>query len=132
MARGTYKSGKEGRVLLVGGSDVDLEITQWTRDEEADMDRFATSKTNGQKTSESGNAGSTGTVEGKLVDEAGFDIRLLLAVGTKVTLKLGFTSSRGLSQPANIKKIAYGVNADNGEMQTFSFDWDSTDAATPY
>lgn len=129
--RGTYQSGKNGVVILASGS-VELEITSWTRDEEAQSDRFATSKTNGQLTSEPGNNGSTGTIEGKLVDEAGFDIRVLLAVGQKLTAKLGFTDARGLNQPLMIKKINFGVNVDSGEMQTFSMDWESTDAATAY
>lgn len=130
--RGTYTSGKEGQVELVGSPNIEIEITEWTRDEEADTDRFSTSKTNGEKTSEPGNKGSVGTVNGKLVTEAGFDIRVLMTVGTKVTLRLGHTASRGLSQPACVKKINYGVNADTGEMQIFSMDWESTDAATPY
>lgn len=132
MAHGTYTSGKEGKVYLVGSPDIDIEITEWTRDEEADTDRFSTSKTDGEKTSEPGNKGAIGTVNGKLVTESGFDVRLLIAVGTKITLKLGHTSSRGLSQPACVKKISYGVNADTGEMQVFSLDWESTGAATPY
>lgn len=132
MAKGTYQSGKEGKVLISSGGDTDIEITNWTRDEEVQEDRFATSKSEGQLTSEPGNVGSTGTVEGKLVDESGFDIRLLLTVGQKVNLKLGFTNARGITQPALIKKISYGVNVSSGEMQTFSFDWASRGAGVPY
>lgn len=132
MAHGTYTSGKEGKVYIAGGSDVELEITEWERTGESQTDRFATSKTDGELISEPGNKGSTGSVQGKLVTESGVDVRLLLVEGQKVNLKLGYTSTRGINQPACIKNLKYGVNVNSGEMQTFSFDWESTGAGVPY
>lgn len=132
MARGTYTCGNQGTIIQVTGGNVEIEIMQWDRTEETDTDRFSTNKTAGQKTSEPGNAGSTGTIQGKLVEESGFDHRLLFMVGAKITCKLGYTASKGITQPMTVKSFQVGVNADTGEMETYTINWESTDAGVPY
>lgn len=124
MAAGPVQSGRHGKVSKAGTPDVSIEITKWTRTGEVDTDRYATSETNGFKVSQPGNKLASGTVEGKRRTDAS-KIEAVLQEGDQVTLKLGFNSSSGISQPATIKNLVFEVDVDGGQMQTFSFNWES-------
>lgn len=121
---GPVQSGRYGKVYKAGTPDVEIEITKWSRQGEVDTDVYATSLTDGDKVSNPGNKSATGTVEGKRRTDSG-KIEAILQEGDQVTLKLGFNSSSGISQPATIKNLQYEVDVDGGAMQTFSFNWES-------
>lgn len=131
MPFGPTQSGKDGKVYLVGTPDKELEITKWNRTGEVDTDRFATSMSDGHKQSQPGNRSATGTVEGKRRTDAD-KIEALLEEGDQVNLKLGFTATTGINQPATIKNLQFEVDVDGGGMESFSFNWESNGASSNY
>jgi hypothetical protein len=131
MAFGPTQSGRLGKVYKAGSPDTEIEITKWSRQGEVDTDRFATSMSDGHKQSQPGNKAATGTVEGRRRTDGG-KIEAILAEGDQVTLKLGFTSTNGISQPCTIKSLSFEVDADSGAMQSFSFTWESNGASSAY
>lgn len=128
---GPVQSGRYGSVSVVGTPDTAVEITKWNRQGEVDTDRYATSFTDGNKVSEPGNYMASGTVEGKRRTDSG-KIEAILQEGSKVTLKLGFNSTTGITQPATIKNLKFEVDVDGGGMQGYTFDWESNGPSVYY
>lgn len=131
MAAGPVQSGRHGKCYKSGTPDVEIEITKWTRQGEAQTDVYATSLTDGEQVSSPGNLRATGTIEGKRRTDSG-KIEAIILEGDQVTLKLGFNSTTGMNQPATIKSIQYEVDVDGGGMQTFVANWESNGARTFY